>query len=338
MTEIPFKILCADDSTSIRQYLTGLLTSWNYDVTACASGTEALEAYRTYSEYSVVLLDWIMPGMTGIDVCRQIRAADKQGYTYIIMLTSKDSTENIVEALNAGADDYLIKPFHPAELQARIQTAFRIYQYEQKLKRTEYETRLSCYRALTELAEARDYETGQHLQRVSGMAKLIAKQLGTDGTYQNQLAVFAPMHDIGKVGIPDGILHLPRKLTSAEFEVIKTHTTIGYQILCGKKTMEMAAEIAYSHHEKWNGLGYPRGLQKEEIPLSCRIVSIVDIYDALRSIRPYKQAYSHQDSVEWLYGESGKSFDPDVVEAFRAVEPEMKKLFEISYQTFPAQP
>lgn len=333
-----FKILCADDSIAIRTYLNDLLKSWNYQVTTCSSGKEAWDIYQEDPSYSMFLLDWVMPDMTGLEACKLIRNSHEKGYKYIIMLTSKDSTEDIVEALNSGADDYLSKPFHPAELKARINTAFRFFQYEQEQARIEYNTRLACYQALTELAEARDYETGQHLNRVSEMSKLLAKTLGMDANYQSQIEIFAPMHDIGKVGIPDGILHLPRKLTTAEFEIIKTHTTIGFQILDGKPTMEMAADIAYGHHEKWNGCGYPRGIQKDEIPLSARIVSIIDVYDALRAVRPYKKAYTHADSVECIYKDEGKSFDPEVVAAFRSVEHEIKLLFDNQYKSFADTP
>ena len=170
------------------------------------------------------------------------------------------------------------------------------------------------------------------------MSKLIAKTIGMDKTYQDQIEIFAPMHDIGKVGIPDGILHLPRKLSPEEFEVIKTHSTVGYQILNGKPTMEMGADIAYGHHEKWNGKGYPRGIAGEEIPLSARIVSIIDVYDALRAVRPYKKAYSHEDSVNCIYSDEGKSFDPKIVAAFRSVESKIKELFDTQYKSFSETP
>lgn len=333
-----FKILCADDSIAIRTYLADLLKSWNFTVTTCSSGKEAWETYLADPTYSVFILDWVMPEMNGLETCKLIRDSHQEGYKYIMMLTSKDSTEDIVEALVSGADDYLSKPFHPTELKARINTAYRMYTYEQEQKQIEYNTRLACYQALTELAEARDYETGQHLNRVAAMSKLIAKTIGMDKTYQDQIEIFAPMHDIGKVGIPDGILHLPRKLSPEEFEVIKTHSTVGYQILNGKPTMEMGADIAYGHHEKWNGKGYPRGIAGEEIPLSARIVSIIDVYDALRAVRPYKKAYSHEDSVNCIYSDEGKSFDPKIVAAFRSVEGKIKELFDIQYKSFSETP
>ena len=166
----------------------------------------------------------------------------------------------------------------------------------------------------------------------------MAEKLGQDEHFLNQIEIFAPMHDIGKVGIPDGILHLPRKLTPQEFDIIKTHTSIGYDILKGKPTMEMAADIAHYHHEKWNGCGYPKGLKGEEIPLSSRIVSIIDVYDALRSIRPYKKEYTHQDSVDLIYKESGISFDPTIVAAFKEIELDIKALFDNTYKTFAETP
>lgn len=332
MEKKDFRILCADDSISIRTYLTQILTEWGYDVTACVSGKDAWDTYQKDSSYSVVLLDWIMPEMTGIEACRKIRQFSTNKYTYIIMLTSKDSTENIVEALNTGADDYLTKPFHPAELKARIQTAYRFFEYERIQRSIENDTRLACYNALTELAEARDFETGQHLHRVSSLSMILAKKLGKDEDFQRQIGIFAPMHDIGKVGIPDNILLLPRRLTPEEFNVIKTHTIIGYQILQGKPTMDMAAEIAHHHHEKWDGSGYPDGLKGEEISLASRIVSVVDVYDALRALRPYKRAFSHTEALDIITQDTGKAFDPNVVEAFMTVEHHIKSQFDSSYR------
>ena len=178
MVKNTFRILCADDSVSIRTYLTELLQSWGYSVTACSNGKEAWETYQNDPSFSVFILDWVMPEMNGLEACKLIRNAEDSSYKYIIMLTSKDSTENIVEALNSGADDYLTKPFHPAELKARIHTAYRFFEYEKKQQLIADETRFACYQALTELAEARDYETGQHLARVSAMSRLLAEKLG----------------------------------------------------------------------------------------------------------------------------------------------------------------
>jgi PAS domain S-box-containing protein len=193
-------------------------------------------------------------------------------------------------------------------------------------RRYERSIRLECYRAISELAEARDNETGEHLQRMSAYARCLARQLGLPKKFCEDMEIFAPLHDIGKVGISDSILLAPRKLTDEEFAVMKTHTTIGYNILKDRPTLEMAAEIAHSHQEKFDGSGYPQGLAGEAIPLSARILAVADVYDALRSRRPYKEPWPHEKALAELQNGRGRHFDPEVVEAFLAVETEMRRI------------
>ncbi len=187
-------------------------------------------------------------------------------------------------------------------------------------RQKEFEIRLECYRAITEIAETRDNETGIHLRRVSAFAGLIARHLGMPRKFVEDIEIFAPLHDIGKVGITDSILLAPRKLTDDEFEIMKTHATLGWKIVRNRPTLEMAADIAHSHHERWDGTGYPQGLAGEAIPLSARIVSVADVYDALRSERPYKKPWAHADIVDLIKAGSGTQFDPKVVRAFLSLE------------------
>lgn len=192
----------------------------------------------------------------------------------------------------------------------------------------EIHVRVECYRALSDLAEARDNETGEHLKRISLYSRLIAQALRMPRKYLDDIELFSPLHDIGKVGIADSILLAPRKLSPEEFEIMKTHVTIGHEILKGRETLEMAAEITRHHHERWDGTGYPDGLAGEAIPLSARIVGLVDVYDALRSERPYKKAWPHTDAVEVIRTGAGTHFDPTLVSLFRSMEDRFLDLSE----------
>ncbi len=327
----PLRVLVADDSASIRTLLSHTLEKWGYDVTVCSTGTEVWNYVRRGIQFNIMILDWIMPGMSGVELCQKIRSLNTDGYCYIILLTGNSTTNDIIEGLNSGADDYLVKPLSLAELKARVTVGNRMFQYEHDLRNKEQDVRISCYKTLTELAEARDYETGTHLTRIASLSRRLAEEAGCKPEFCRELEFFAPMHDIGKVGIPDGILHLPRKLTPVEFEIMKTHADIGYQILKDKETLETAAEIAWTHHERWNGSGYPRGIKGENIPLSGRIVSIVDVYDALRSVRPYKTRFSHEDSTEWIESQSGIAFDPDLIDAFKRCKDDLCRIFDSQY-------
>lgn len=187
----------------------------------------------------------------------------------------------------------------------------------------ELNIRLDIYHTITHLAEMRDNETGNHIVRVGKYTGAIAKQLNMPKKFCEDIETFSPLHDIGKVGISDLILLAERKLTPEEFTTMKTHTTLGHQLLVGKPTLEMAAEIALNHHERYDGSGYPNGIAGEDIPLCARITTIVDIYDALRSKRPYKEAWNHKDSIEEIENLSGSVMDPTVTEAFLAKEEEI---------------
>jgi response regulator RpfG family c-di-GMP phosphodiesterase len=186
--------------------------------------------------------------------------------------------------------------------------------------------RLDIYKTITELAEIRDNETGQHIIRVGKYSRLIAEKLGIPKKFCQDLEMFAPLHDIGKVGISDSILLAPRKLTKEEFEIMKTHTEFGYAILKEKPTMEMAADIAHHHHEHYDGSGYPMNLKGNNIPLCARIVAIADVYDALRSKRPYKEPWEHEKAIQEIKKNSNSHFDPELVKIFLENEKEILKI------------
>jgi putative two-component system response regulator len=243
-------------------------------------------------------------------------------------LTSLDRSENLVTGFQAGADDFLSKPFNPDELRVRLRTAERLVSLESR--------DLTIF-TLAKLAESRDNDTGAHLERIREYCRVLAEELGTmprykdlvDADYVRMTFLTAPLHDIGKVGIPDHILLKPGRLTSDEFEIMKQHVAIGGQTLEAAITahrsaefLRFASEIIWSHHEKYNGLGYPRGLAGDDIPLCGRLVSLADVYDALTTKRVYKPAYSHSVAREIIIAGRGTDFDPDVVDAFISREQE----------------
>ena len=324
------KVLLADDDNAMRLYFTRFLEKKGFTVTACSNGKDAWDEFQK-EPFNLILLDWNMPGMTGAELCERIKQTQIDSYAYVILITSRSDSEDIIEGLESGADDYITKPVVAAELNARISSALRVLDFEEKLKNKEKEVRLNCYRTLTQLAETRDHESEGHMNRVGEFCEMIGRQMGLDEKFCQDLKIFGPMHDIGKVGIPDGILHVPRELCREEFQVIKLHTQIGWQILKDKEVFKLAAEIAYTHHEHWDGQGYPRHLKGEEIPLAGRICAVADCYDSLRSVRSYRSKASHAQIIDWIKLNSGTLFDPQVVEAALAIQDEMKKLFNETY-------
>ncbi|MHC4875172.1 MAG: HD domain-containing phosphohydrolase [Planctomycetota bacterium] len=314
-------ILVADDDQSTAELLSHALQKFGYDVTVANDGLRAFELMRT-GKFRILLTDWQMPGMTGLELCEQIRKQMVGSYTYIIVLTSYSSLDGVVCCLQAGADDYLTKPFKPAELLVRIRAGERLLSLESR--------ELTIF-ALAKLVESRDDDTGGHVERMRDYARILAEELSrrpefsgeVDGQYIDLLYLTTPLHDIGKVGIPDQILGKPGKLTVEEFEVMKTHTTIGGQTLEAVTSLHsnaayllMAKEIAMTHHERWDGTGYPAGLSGEDIPLSGRITAIADVYDALTTKRSYKEAFSHEKAVRIITEGRGTHFDPRLVDAF----------------------
>jgi len=325
--ECAMRILIVDDDEFSLEALRHALMQAGYEVETARDGKEALEAIHT-GGYRLVISDWMMPVMDGLELCRRVRGGEFPGYIYIILLTSRDGTDSVVEGLSAGADDFLTKPFKPAELRVRVRGAERMLSLE---------TRDVAIFALARLAESRDPETGAHLERVRTYSRLIAEHLSKQKEFQKEvdaefvrlIYLTSPLHDIGKVGIPDSVLLKPGRLSDREFEIMKTHTTIGADTLSAAVQqfpdvgfLRMARDIALMHHERFDGSGYPAGLSGDEIPLSGRIVALADVYDALTSKRVYKQAYAHEISRSMIFDEKGKHFDPAVVEAFAANEGE----------------
>jgi putative two-component system response regulator len=315
------QVLIVDDDKIALTVLRNALVHGGYDVVTAKDGREALEIVRRGS-CRLIISDWEMPQMDGIQLCRAIRSEDLLGYVYIILLTGRKLHEEKVEGLLAGADDFICKPFDPSELLARVRIAERILSLE---------TRDVAIFALAQLAESRDPETGAHLDRVRSYSRVLAQHLsGLDkfrteinSEYVRLIYLTSPLHDIGKVGIPDCVLLKPGRLNDAEFEIMKTHTTLGAQTLEAAlrqfpsvKFLQMGRDIAACHHERIDGTGYPNGLKGDAIPLCARIVSVADVYDALTSKRVYKEAFSHEIARSMIVEGAGTQFDPDVVDAF----------------------
>lgn len=315
------EVLIVDDDEIALDLLEHALIDAGFRVSTANSAVAAMEMLRR-GDFRLVISDWDMPDMTGLELCRAVRAADVSGYVYFILLTARGSTNATVEGLSAGADDFISKPFNPRELVERVRAGERILSLE---------TRDVAIFALAKLAESRDQETGAHLERVRNYARVLAQHLATqpkfrasiDAEFIRLIYLTSPLHDIGKVGIPDEVLLKPGKLTDEEFAIMKRHTEIGANTLQAAlekfpnaRFLSMARDIAACHHERWDGNGYPLGLAAQEIPLSARIVAIADVYDALTSRRVYKDAYTHELARSIIAGEAGAHFDPDLVEAF----------------------
>ena len=315
------KVLVVDDDTITREMLRHALETAGYEVHTACDGREALDAINQEG-HRLVISDWEMPRMNGLDLCKAIRSGNYDGYIYLILLTTHGGSQDIVAGLSAGADDYVIKPFENAELTMRLRVGERILALE---------TREVAIFALAKLAESRDPETGAHLERVRSYSHVIAQHLQklpkyqdlVDSKYVQHIYETSPLHDIGKVAIPDSILLKPDHLNNREREIMCTHAQSGADTLDAAlrqyphaEFLLMARDIAASHHEHYDGSGYPYGLSGNDIPLCGRIVALADVYDALTSKRVYKNAFTHDVARSIIIGELGKQFDPDVVDAF----------------------
>lgn len=347
------RILLVEDSDINIDILVEALKD-SYELTIATDGVEALEAVEREMP-DLILLDVLMPVMNGYEVCQRLKANEKTAEIPIIYLTSMKDISDKTKAFEMGAIDYLTKPFEILELKARVKTHLELIFARKLLSdqnqileemvriRTEqlYRTQSATIFALAALAETRDSETGDHIKRTQYYIKLLAKAIKAAGYYRELLSEdyidmlydSAPLHDIGKVGVPDHILLKPGKLTVTEFEQMKLHAWYGMKSLesaekeLGEASfLTLAKEIAYTHHEKWDGSGYPNQLKGEDIPISGRLMALVDVYDALISKRPYKEPFSHEKAKEIILEGSGSHFDPRVVDAFLHCEEIFKRI------------
>ena len=349
-------ILVVDDTPDNITLLSGLLKDL-YKVKIATNGQRALMVAKA-DPPDLILLDVMMPVMDGYETCRYLKMDKELKDIPVIFLTAKGNVDDENKGFEVGAVDYIIKPISPPILLTRVKTQLVLKQAENFLKDKNYYLEMEILRRIKEislmkevsimamaaLAEIRDDDTGNHIQRTKLFVKELTTLLSRNEKYSEVLkpqnidliVASAPLHDIGKVGISDSILLKPAALTKEEFEIMKTHTTLARNsIVRAEKLIDkpetflsFAKEIAYFHHEKWDGSGYPDGLSGENIPLSARIMAVADVYDALRSKRVYKVAFNHEISVEIIIKDAGKHFDPNVVQAFIVLQQKFKEIFE----------
>jgi putative two-component system response regulator len=317
-------ILIVDDEISGLHTLESILDGQGYQLVMAQSGPEALEKTRLLLP-DVILLDVMMPGMDGFEVCRQIRNDPMLAEIPIIMLTALDDRKSLLIGLESGADDYITKPYDRYELRARLLGITRLNRYRKLLNEranleVAHEKLLSAYDATIEgwshAMDLRDKETEGHTLRVTELSEKLGQIMGISESDLIYMRRGALLHDIGKLGVPDSILLKPDQLTAEEWMVMRQHPQYAYDMIQPIEYLRPALDIPFCHHEKWDGSGYPRGLKGEEIPLVARIFAIVDVWDALTSDRPYRPAWDKEKVREFIQDQSGKHFDPYVVEQF----------------------
>jgi len=313
------RTLIVDDSDIDLGLLEQALRKAGHEVDCARDGEEALEFVRQ-GTHRLVISDWEMPHMDGLALCRKVRAISVN-YVYFILLTSYRNPGDIVAGLSAGADDFIAKPFHPEELLLRVRSGERILSLE---------SRDLVVFAMAQLAESRDHATGRHLERVRCYAQALTRRLmelpefadRIDDRFARWIYETSPLHDIGKVGIPDAILLKPDKLTSEEYAIMRTHTTLGASTLDAAlkefpdaEFLRFARDIVACHHERFDGTGYPHGLAGDAIPLCARIVAVADVYDAYTTTRVYRRAVPHEEAMRIIVEGAGTHFDPRIVAA-----------------------
>ena len=355
------KILIVDDEETNLKLLVSLLRPLGYETETAYNGVEAVRKTKGYRP-DLLLLDLMMPDMDGYEACNLIKSDDEIKNVPVIIITALSDRESRLKGLSAGANDFLSKPIDRAELTIRVRNLLKVKEYEdfmrrhnqlleeevkkrtfelqeamKEIVRAQEETKLSyletIYR-LTLAAEYKDEDTAIHIKRISYYCRMLSEKLGQSENFVETIFYASPMHDIGKIGIPDSILLKPGKLNEEEFEKIKNHTIIGGKILSNSVSdfLKSAEVIALTHHERWDGTGYPYRLKGEEIPLMGRIMNIVDQYDSLRSNRPYKAGFSHRDTFGIITKGDGRTnpehFDPAVLDAFVEIADEFDRIFE----------
>ncbi|HLO29787.1 MAG TPA: HD domain-containing phosphohydrolase [Anaerolineales bacterium] len=317
-------VLIVDDEYIGRETLQSVLEGEGYQLEMAENGMQAIEKAKKLLP-DVILLDVMMPGMTGFEVCQHIRSDPEIAEIPIIVLTALDDRESLLTALKAGADDFISKPFDRYELRARLLGITRLNRYQKLMQeRTKLQEAnaqlLAAYEATiagwSHAMDLRDQETEGHSRRVTELTAKLAQALGMNTDEIMHLRRGALLHDMGKIGIPDSVLHKPATLTDEEWTVMRKHPQLAYEMLYPIEYLRPALEIPYCHHEKWDGTGYPRGLKGEAIPMAARLFAVVDVWDALTSDRPYRKAWSEEEALTYIREQSGKHFDPQVVDLF----------------------
>lgn len=351
------KALIVDDEPDIREELGEFVEQLGLSVVLASNGEEALGKYFGDPEISIILSDLMMPGLNGLEMLDGINDApeSRQRVRRVIFMTANGNTESVIRAMHLGAKEFLLKPVDLDQLERHIITAMREVAADQARQTEEillkqqvtlnsaeisalnrdveeaYAEALAC---LAAAAEHKDPETGQHIIRIGRYAAVLAEELGKDKQWCDMIRLAAPLHDVGKVGMRDAVLLKEGPLDDDELLHMREHPETGYQILSGSAhpTMKMAARIARCHHERWDGSGYPRGLKGSEIPIEASITTLVDVYDALRSKRPYKPAFTHEKVMDIILNGDGRTeahhFHPEVLAAFESAQSKMAAVFD----------
>ena len=324
MTQAPDqrpRLLLVDDEPTNLQVLRHVLQA-DYRLLFATDGARALQVAREQLP-QLILLDIMMPGMDGYAVCRALKADPATAGIPVIFITALNDSQDETAGFDVGGVDYLTKPVSPPVVRARVRTHLSLVRMEELR-----ETRLQIVQRLGRAAEYKDNETGMHVIRMSHFSQLLALAAGCSPAWAEDLLNAAPMHDVGKIGIPDAVLRKPGPLDAAEWDTMRRHTEIGAEIIGEHPSgvLQLAREIALAHHEKWDGSGYPRGLAGEAIPLSARIVAIADVFDALTTRRPYKEPWPVQEAMNHIAAQAGKHFDPALVALFAPLLPQLLEI------------
>ncbi len=324
MTQAPDqrpRLLLVDDEPTNLQVLRHVLQA-DYRLLFATDGARALQVAREQLP-QLILLDIMMPGMDGYAVCRALKADPATAGIPVIFITALDDSQDETAGFDVGAVDYITKPVSPPVVRARVRTHLSLVRMDELR-----ETRLQIVQRLGRAAEYKDNETGMHVIRMSHFSKLLALAAGCSPAWAEDLLNAAPMHDVGKIGIPDAVLRKPGPLDADEWATMRSHPEIGAEIIGEHPSgvLQLAREIALAHHEKWDGSGYPRGLAGEAIPLSARIVAIADVFDALTTRRPYKEPWPVQEAMNHIAAQAGKHFDPALVALFAPLLPQLLEI------------
>ncbi|HZQ92630.1 MAG TPA: HD domain-containing phosphohydrolase [Terriglobales bacterium] len=314
------RILLVEDSEGNRDLMRELLTVRGYDVVTAANADEAEAAIRV-QQPDLILLDVIMPGRSGYDLCRKLKSDPTTRLVPVVMITGLTSREDRIRGIQAGADEFLSKPIVPEELFARAESLLRLKDYTDELENVE-----SVLFTLARSVEARDPYTEGHCERLSRYSVDLGRRLGLDEDSLTALHRGSILHDLGKIVIPDEILRKGKNLSPEEWQIMKQHPVTGESICQPLKSLRNVLPIIRHHHEHWNGTGYPDALRGEEIPFLARVLQVVDVYDALRTARPYKPALSHSESERTMRGEAASGlWDPDLVASFLGMVSEQRQ-------------
>jgi putative two-component system response regulator len=340
------RMLIVDDQEANVVLLERILHGAGYDAIDSSMNPAAVCELHRKNRYDLILLDLQMPGMDGFEVMEGLKAIETSDYLPVLVITAQP--DHKLHALKAGAKDFVSKPFELAEVLARVHNMLEVRLLHKELRRYNdvleqrvhertaelQENYLETIFAMTRAAEHKDEDTGAHVQRISYYSRELARMLGMDEEFIEHIFFASPMHDVGKIGIPDNVLLKPGGFVPDEWEVMKGHAAMGAKILGNSKSpyLRMGAEIALNHHERWDGGGYPNGKKGEEIPLPARIMNICDIYDALRSKRPYKDAFDHEKTMDIICNGDGRTqpghFDPDIHAVFTQNHTTFRDIFD----------